>query len=66
MELIFCILSYSIHCWATEFCKLIFVSFYFVEGIYDAEEFLEEFSWSFRYTIMSSANKNSLTSSFPI
>jgi hypothetical protein len=48
-----------------DFCKLI-LSCYFSKAVYGICNFMVKFSGSFRYKIMSSSNRDILTSSFPI
>jgi hypothetical protein len=61
MELFSYILSQSVHCWFFYFFVSCFVFWYFVE--YKTQEV---FFGSFRNKIMSSANRDSLTSSLPM
>jgi hypothetical protein len=51
---------------ATDFCKLILHPATLLKLFMVSRSFLVEFFWSSRYKIMSSANRNSLTTSFPV
>jgi hypothetical protein len=51
---------------ATDFSKLISVSCYFAEAVYVSRSFEVKFFGSFRYKIMSSVSRDSLTTSLPI
>jgi hypothetical protein len=72
MELLAYILSQYVHCWyivkATDFCiwepmQIDFIPCYFGEGVYDVQEF---FLGLLGMRSLSSANRNGLTSSFPV
>jgi hypothetical protein len=64
MELFSYILSLLVYRKATDFCKLILYSAALLKLV--SRSFLVEFFGSIRYRTMSSANRNTLTISFPI
>jgi hypothetical protein len=65
VELFSYILSQFIHCWCTE-RLMIFIPCHIAEALYGVWEFGVEFFGSFRYRIMLSANRDTLTVSLPI
>jgi hypothetical protein len=70
MELFSYILSQFVHCWCIErlliFCKLILYTAILLRLFIVSRRFWVEFFGSLRYRILSSTNRNTLTTSLPI